>query len=92
MQGFFEELFTGCVGSDSRVPIKILIAHRVGNVGKRKEILRCFSGVCGLGYKDYCPRALWDKPKIVVEGQELAIFSDVCNYFKEETKITISHC
>lgn len=71
-------MFTGCLGLDSLVPIKIVFAHRVGYVEKRRDRSRdVLVWFVDWSTKTAVLEALWDKPKNFVKGQELAIFSDL---------------
>lgn len=63
MQAFLEELFTSCLGSCS-------------NLTGRKNVGAVLVGLVDWATKTAILDALWDKPNILLEGQELS--SDFC--------------
>lgn len=69
------------MGSDTKAEIKLNFAHRLGRVDKRR--MRNKERDILLGYPDGSTKllvldSLWEKPTIVVEGQELTFSSDIC--------------
>lgn len=78
LQAFLEELVTGCLGSESDIPVKVLFDYRTGYQGRRKD--KCRNVLVSL--TDWPTNvailhALWDKPNVLAEGQELPFFSDL---------------
>lgn len=85
---FLKNLFMACLGSDSKVEVKLKFMHSLQNMGRRKkrekdrEVLISFEDFSVLD-------TLWGQPKIVVKGQEELIFySDMSTDTKETQRLS----
>lgn len=77
---YLEDLLTACLGSDSTATVKLRSARRLGIKGRKtagrkdRKVLLTFEDLTA---KTAVLEALWDKPKLVVEGQQLIFYLNI---------------
>lgn len=72
LERFLERFFTECLDSESNIEIKLKFAYRLRSFGKqRNNVMDVLVGFYDRPMKSLILDALWNKPKILVERQEL---------------------
>lgn len=71
---YLETLLTGCLASDTKVEISLIVANRVGIQGRGQNKNRDRDIILGFpngAMKVLVLDSLWGRSKIVVEGEQL---------------------
>lgn len=71
----------GCLGSGTNTEVKLKFAYRIRktvNTRGRNQDRDILIGFSNWTDKSLVLDGLWDAPKLIVEGQELSFYSDLC--------------
>lgn len=81
LKTYLEKLLTTCMGSDTEEEKQLALAYRLGAIGRGRNRNRNRDIILGLSHgalKALVVDSLWDRPRIVIEDQQLTFYSDLC--------------